>query len=212
MTPPPGLRLAPYVEAERDRILATLLEWLRIPSISAHPSHAADVRRSAEFAAGLCRAAGLHGVTVLETAGAPAVYGEWLEAGPAAPTALVYGHHDVQPVDPLELWHSAPFEPELRDGQCFARGAIDDKGQVLYELEAVRGLLQRDGRLPVNVKFLIEGEEEVGSPHFEALLVAERARLAADVVVVSDTGMLAPDLPSTCVAMRGLVGFDVAIR
>ncbi|HEY2429951.1 MAG TPA: dipeptidase [Acidimicrobiales bacterium] len=209
---PPDTHLAAYVEAEHDRIVATLLDWLRIPSISAQPDHAGDVRRSAALVAALMEEAGLTGVTVLETAGAPAVYGEWLGAGPDAPTVVVYGHHDVQPVDPLDLWTSPPFEPELRDGRCFARGAIDDKGQVLYELEAARGLLRSEGGLPVNLKFLVEGEEEVGSPHFEALLEAERERLACDLAVVSDTGMLAPDLPSTCVAMRGLVAFDVAVR
>jgi acetylornithine deacetylase/succinyl-diaminopimelate desuccinylase-like protein len=158
------------------------------------------------------RTAGLEHVTLLETPGAPAVYGDWLHAGPEALTVVVYGHHDVQPVDPLELWLTPPFEPEIRDGECFARGAIDDKGQVLYELEAVHGLLDVEGSLPLNVKFLVEGEEEVGSPHFEALLDGERDRLACDLVVVSDTGMLAPDLPSTCVSMRGLVGFDVSLR
>ena len=209
---PADARLTPFVEAHHERIVATLVEWLRIPSISAHPERAADVRASAEFAAALLRASGMEHVTVIETEGAPAVYGDWLHAGPDAPTVVVYGHHDVQPVDPVELWDSAPFAPEFRDGQCFARGAIDDKGQVLYELEAARGLLDLDGRLPVNLKFLSEGEEEVGSPHFEALLHAEVARLACDLVVVSDTGMLAPDLPSTCVAMRGLVAFDVSVR
>ena len=206
------MRLEQYVAEERERILATLFDWLRIPSISADPDHAPDVRASAEFAAGLLRDAGLENVTVLETGGAPAVYGDWLHAGDAAPTALVYGHHDVQPVDPLELWTSPPFEPVVVDGECRARGAIDDKGQTLYEIEAVRGLLRADGRLPVNVKFLIEGEEEVGSPHFEALLRSERDRLAADVVVVSDTTMWAPDVPSVCVGMRGLVGYGVSLR
>jgi acetylornithine deacetylase/succinyl-diaminopimelate desuccinylase-like protein len=125
---------------------------------------------------------------------------------------VVYGHHDVQPVDPLDLWDSPPFEPVIVGGECLARGAIDDKGQVLYEIEAARGLLQDEGRLPVNLKFLVEGEEEVGSPHFEALLRSERHRLRCDAVVVSDTGMWAPDVPSVCVGMRGLVTFDVDVR
>ncbi len=207
-----GLVLAGYVEAERDRIQADLLEWLRIPSISAHPAHAADVRRSAEHLAGLLRAAGLENVAVLETAGAPAVYGDWLHAGAGAPTALVYGHHDVQPVDPVEEWSSPPFDPVVEAGECRGRGAVDDKGQVLFQVEAVRGWLAGAGRLPVNVKFLVEGEEEIGSPNFEVLLVAERARLACDVVVVSDTDMWSPDVPTTCVGMRGLVAFDVRVR
>ena len=209
---PTDARLAHYVDLERHRIVETLVEWLRIPSISALPRHARSVRASAKFVAALLEEAGMDHVRLLRTPGAPSVYADWLHAGPDAPTVVVYGHHDVQPVDPIGLWDSPPFEPEFRDGQCFARGAIDDKGQVLYELEAARGLLQHEGRLPVNLKFLIEGEEEVGSPHFEALLERERKRLDCDLVVVSDTGMLAPDLPSTCVAMRGLVAFDVAIR
>ena len=206
------MRLASYVETERDRIVATLFDWLRIPSISAHPDRAGDVRDSAEFCARLLDAAGLENVQLLETAGAPSVYADWLHAGPHAPTVVVYGHHDVQPVDPLDLWNSPPFDPVIVDGECKARGAIDDKGQVLYEIEAARGLLERDGTLPVNLKFLVEGEEEVGSPHFEALLVEHRDLLACDAVVVSDTGMWAPDVPSTCVGMRGLVAFDVRLR
>jgi acetylornithine deacetylase/succinyl-diaminopimelate desuccinylase-like protein len=206
------LALAGYLETERERILDLLFAWLRIPSISADPQRAADVRRSADFCAALCVQAGLEHVALLETTGAPAVYADWLHAGPDAPTVLVYGHHDVQPVDPLAEWTSPPFEPQIVDGECRARGAIDDKGQTLYQIEAARGLLAARGRLPVNLKFLVEGEEEVGSPHFEALLVAEAGRLACDVVVVSDTGMIAPDVPSTTVGMRGLVAFDVALR
>ena len=212
MPPADELLLAPYVDGERDRIVATLFDWLRIPSISAQPAHAPDVRRSAEFTVELMRASGLEHVAVLETDGAPSVYADHVHAGPGAPTVVVYGHHDVQPVDPVDEWTSPPFEPVIVSGECRARGAIDDKGQVLYQLEAVRGLLQREGRLPVNVKFVVEGEEEVGSPHFEALLHQERKRLACDVVVVSDTSMWALDVPSTCVGMRGLVAFDVEIR
>ena len=206
------LALAGYVESERERILGVLFSWLRIPSISADPQRAGEVRASADFCADLCRAAGLEHVEVVETGGGPAVYADWLHAGPDAPTVLVYGHHDVQPVDPLEDWTSPPFEPVIVDGECLARGAIDDKGQTLYQIEAARGLLAEHGRLPVNLKLLIEGEEEVGSPHFEALLEAETARLDCDIVVVSDTGMIAPDVPSTTVGMRGLVAFDVALR
>jgi acetylornithine deacetylase/succinyl-diaminopimelate desuccinylase-like protein len=206
------LHLADYVDTEHDRIVATLFDWLRIPSISAHPDHAGDVRRSAEFIGDRLREAGFDHVALLETAGAPATYGDWLRAGPDAPTVLVYGHHDVQPVDPLELWTASPFDPTIVDGECRARGAVDDKGQTLYELEAARGLLRRDGRLPVNLKFIVEGEEEIGSPHFEELLVAHRDLLACDVIVVSDTGMWSADVPSICTGMRGLVAFDVDLR
>lgn len=211
-----SLRLAGYLEAERERITATLLDYLRIPSISSQPDHAEDVRASAAFTASLLRDAGCENVVILETDGHPAVYGDWLHAGPSAPTAVVYGHHDVQPVDPLDEWTSPPFEPVIVDGDCRARGAVDDKGQVLYEIEAVRGLLASGGAdgggLPCNVKFLIEGEEEIGSPNFEALLSREQSRLACDVVVVSDTGMWAADVPSICTGMRGLVAFDIVLR
>jgi acetylornithine deacetylase/succinyl-diaminopimelate desuccinylase-like protein len=206
------LALADYAAAERDRILATLFSWLRIASISAEPGRAEEVTASAEFCAGLLRDAGFEHVAVLDTGGLPAVYGDWLHAGSEAPTVLVYGHHDVQPVDPLDQWTSPPFEPAIVDGECRARGSIDDKGQTLYQIEAARGLLTGLGRLPVNLKLLVEGEEEVGSPNFEALLRSEAARLACDVVVVSDTGMVAPDVPSATVGMRGLVAYDVALR
>jgi acetylornithine deacetylase/succinyl-diaminopimelate desuccinylase-like protein len=155
---------------------------------------------------------GLEHVRLLETEGHPSVYGDWLHA-PGAPTVLVYGHHDVQPVDPLAEWVTPPFEPAVREGQLFARGAVDDKGQVLYHLEALRGLFELgDGRLPVNVKLLVEGEEEIGSVNFEALLEREAPRLACDAVVVSDTGMLGPDVPSMCTGMRGLVQLWVELR
>jgi acetylornithine deacetylase/succinyl-diaminopimelate desuccinylase-like protein len=209
------LVLENWVDSEKERITTALLAWLRIASISADPARAGDVRSSAELCAGFLTDAGMDHVEILETgdgAGLPAVYGDWLHAGPDAPTVLVYGHHDVQPVDPLDEWTSPPFVPVIVDGECRARGAIDDKGQALYEIEAARGLLAGHGTLPVNLKFLIEGEEEVGSPNFEALLRGRADLLAADVVVVSDTGMLAPDLPSATMSMRGLVGFDVALR
>ncbi len=206
------LALSGYAEQERDRILGILFSWLRIPSISADPDRVLDVRASAEYCAERCREAGLEHVMLLETGGGPAVYADWLHAGPDAPTVVVYGHHDVQPVDPLDEWRSPPFDPVIVDGECLARGAIDDKGQSLYQIEAARGLLQVAGALPVNLKLLIEGEEEIGSPHFEELLLRESDRLACDVAVVSDTGMIAPDVPSTTISMRGLVGFDVSLR
>ena len=206
------LALAEYRNAHADRIVDVLFDWLRIPSISADPACSAEVRRSAEFCAARLADAGLENVTIIETPGLPSVYADWLHAGPGAPTVLVYGHHDVQPVDPLDEWTSPPFEPVIVDGECRARGAIDDKGQVLYEIEAARGLLAQNGRLPVNLKFLVEGEEEVGSVHFESLLRAEIQRLCCDVIVVSDTGMISPEVPSCTVGMRGLVAFDVSLR
>jgi acetylornithine deacetylase/succinyl-diaminopimelate desuccinylase-like protein len=206
------LALAAYADTERDRILDVLFDWLRIPSISADPELASEVRASADFCRNLLAGAGLEHPRVLETGGGPAVYADWLHAGVDRPTVLVYGHHDVQPVDPVEDWTSPPFEPVIVNGECRARGAIDDKGQSLYQIEAARGLLSRNGGLPVNLKLLIEGEEEVGSPNFEQLLRSEADWLACDTVVVSDTGMIAPDVPSTTVGMRGLVAFDVSLR
>lgn len=206
------LALASYLEGSKDRILASLVEWLKIPSVSADPDHATDVRASAEMCAGFLREAGFPAVELLETGGHPAVYAEWLGAGESAPTVLVYGHTDVQPGDPLEEWDSPPFEPRISGDVLSGRGASDDKGQVLMQIEAARGLLSDRGELPVNLKVLFEGEEEVGSPHFEALLEAGLEKFAADVVVVSDATMEAPDIPTTAVGMRGLVAFDVVVR
>ena len=207
------LLLGDFLAAEREAVLDALAGWVRIPSIGAQPVHHRDVETSAEWCAERMAAAGLEHVEVLPTAGQPAVYGDWLHAG-EAPTVLVYGHHDVQPADPLDEWTSPPFEPTVRGGRLIGRGASDDKGQVLCHLEAIRGLLGRHGpgAVPVNVKVVVEGEEEVGSPHFEPLLEAERHRLACDVVVVSDTSMWSADVPSISTGMRGLVAFDVHLR
>ncbi|MDQ2754592.1 MAG: dipeptidase [Actinomycetota bacterium] len=211
------LVLADHVARHQERIVDSLFAWLRIPSISADPLCVGDVRASAEFAVTLLRDAGMEHTQLLETGtpgdvGLPAVYADWLHAGLGAPTVIVYGHHDVQPVDPLDEWASPPFTPVIVGGECRARGAIDDKGQALYQIEAARALLAQQGRLPVNLKFLIEGEEEVGSPHFEQLLLDQAALLAADLVVVSDTGMISPEVPSVTVSMRGLAAFDVSLR
>jgi len=201
-----------FVRAEADALVAELTEWCRIPSISTDSAHAGDVRRSAEHLAGLMEAAGLD-AEILEAGGsAPAVYGEWLGAGADAPTITVYGHHDVQPVDPLGEWLTPPFEPTVRDGCLHARGASDCKGQVHFQLSAVRHLLAADGRLPVNLKFLVEGEEEAGSSNIDAFLAVHAARLACDVIVVSDTGMVAHDVPSMVTAMRGLIYAQVDLR
>ena len=209
------LLLEAWLARNKQRITETLFELLRIPSISADADHEPDVRRSAEAFADLLRDAGMEHVRLIGPAqglGLPAVYGDWLHAGEDLPTVLIYGHHDVQPVDPLTEWGSPPFEPVIVDGECRARGAIDDKGQVLYQIEAARGLLAERGGLPVNVKFLIEGEEEIGSVNFERLLLDWEQYLATDVVVVSDTGMISPEVPSSTVSMRGMIGFDVDLR
>lgn len=207
-----------FVQAHLDDLHADLDAWLRIPSISADPAHAGDVAASAEWLAGALRRTGFPVVEIWPTPGAPAVYAEWPSADDGAPVALVYGHHDVQPVDPLELWEHPPFEPtrvETPDGpELHARGAIDDKGNVGFHLLGIRAHLAATGRdtPAVTVKLLVEGEEESGSPHFAELLRERADRLACDVVVVSDTGMAAPDVPSAVVAMRGLADAEITLR
>jgi acetylornithine deacetylase/succinyl-diaminopimelate desuccinylase-like protein len=201
-----------FVQAEADALVAELSEWCAIPSISGDPVHEPDVRRSAEHLAGLMEAAGLDTDVLAADGGQPAVYGEWLGAGADAPTITVYGHHDVQPADPLEEWTSPPFEPTVRDGHLHARGASDDKGQIHFQVSAIRHLLAADGRLPVNVKFFVEGEEESGSPTIDAFLGEHAERLACDLILVSDTGMVAEDVPSLVTAMRGLIYFQVDLR
>jgi acetylornithine deacetylase/succinyl-diaminopimelate desuccinylase-like protein len=199
-----------YVRENRQRYLDELTAWIACPSISAQPDHARDVRASAETAAARMRAAGLSGV-VLETDGHPVAYGEWLGA-PGAPTILIYGHHDVQPADPFELWTSPPFEATVRDGKIYGRGSVDDKGQVLMHVAALEAHLRVNGRLPINVKVVVEGEEEIGSPNFESFLARERERLACDVVVVSDTAVFAEDVPSLTVSLRGLVHWEITVH
>ncbi|MGH3329082.1 MAG: dipeptidase [Streptomycetales bacterium] len=203
-----------FIERHRDRFLTDLVEWLAIPSISGEPQHAGDVAASAEWLAAALRETGFPTVEVWQTAGLPAVYAEWPSGDPAAPTILVYGHHDVQPVDPVGLWRSAPFQPQVRGDQLFARGASDDKGQVLFHTLGLRAHLAATGRRSpaVNLKLIVEGEEESGSPHFAGLLRTNRDRLACDVVVVSDTGMWSADVPSICTGMRGLTDCQVDVH
>ena len=205
------LDLDAYCAANQPRFLAELVELLRIPSISADPAYAADVRRNAGHVAGAARAAGFSVVEIVETEGHPAVYAEAI-TDPALPTVLVYGHHDVQPVDPLDEWVSPPFEPQVRDGRLYARGAVDDKGQVFMHLKAVEAHMRTRGRLPVNLRLLVEGEEEIGSVHFEQLVETMGERLTADVAVISDTGIFARDVPSLTVGLRGLAGVEVEVR
>jgi acetylornithine deacetylase/succinyl-diaminopimelate desuccinylase-like protein len=199
-----------FVEEHRHELLADLDQWLRIPGISAQPEHHDDVHRNADWFAAAARQAGFPIVEIWPTAGLPAVYAEWRSADTgddeAAPTVLVYGHHDVQPVDPIELWHTDPFDPTIAGDLLHARGASDDKGQLLFHLLGLRAHLAATGRdtPAVTLKFLIEGEEESGSPNFETLMVDQRARLDCDVVVITDTGMVAADKPSTVTGMRGL--------
>ena len=196
-----------YIAAHREELLADLDRWLRIPGISAQPEHYADVAQSAEWFADAARRTGFPVVEIWPTGGLPAVYAEWPSDDADAPTVLVYAHHDVQPIDPLELWRTDPFDPTIDGDVLRARGASDDKGQLLFHLLGLRAHLATTGRTSpaVSLKFLVEGEEESGSPHFEALLAERRDRLGCDVVVVTDTGILAADTPSTVTGMRGLV-------
>jgi len=207
-----------YIEEHAGEFFGSLSQWLAIPSISADPARRDDVGRSAEWLAAFLRDTGFPGTEVWPTgepgqAGLPAVFAEWPSADPAAPVVLVYGHHDVQPVEPLEEWESPPFEPVQRDGLLLGRGASDDKGQVLFHALGLRASLAASGATapPVTLKLLIEGEEESGSPHFADLLRSRRDRLACDVVVVSDTTMWAADVPSMCVGMRGVVDAEVSL-
>jgi acetylornithine deacetylase/succinyl-diaminopimelate desuccinylase-like protein len=213
MSPTPDSAVRTYIDQHRTAFLDDLAEWLRIPSVSAQPHHAADVRRSAEWLAGKLKETGFPTAEVWETPGAPAVYAEWPSDDPAAPTVLVYGHHDVQPAAREDGWDSDPFEPVIRENRLYARGAADDKGQVFFHTLGVRAHLAATGRTvpAVHLKLLIEGEEESGSPHFRALVEEHAARLAADAVIVSDTGMWSEDTPTVCTGMRGLAECEIRL-
>jgi len=200
-----------FIHVHRDRYVDELKQYLAIPSISALPAHAADVRRCAEWTRDEMTRIGLHHARLEETPGHPIVYAEWMGA-PGAPTILFYGHYDVQPVDPVHLWTSPPFEATVRDGEIYARGAADDKGQVFMHFKAVEAHLKQNGRLPVNMKFLIEGEEEVGSANLDHYIQAHREQLAADVVVISDSPMFDRGIPSICYGLRGLAYFQIDLR
>jgi acetylornithine deacetylase/succinyl-diaminopimelate desuccinylase-like protein len=199
-----------YIAAHYDETIAELSEFLAIPSISALPEHANDMLRSAAWTAAAMQAAGLEHVRIIETRGHPLVYGDWLHAGDAL-TLLCYGHYDVQPADPLEEWDSPPFVPTVRGGKLYARGATDDKGQLFIHVKAIQTLLRCRGGLPVNVKVLIEGEEEIGGGNLELFVVQHADMLAADVVVNSDNAMFSADVPSLTYAMRGLVCVEIEL-
>ncbi|MCS7041887.1 MAG: dipeptidase [Bryobacteraceae bacterium] len=191
-------------ESFRKQALDELLDWLRIPSISTLPEHKADMIRAAEYVRTALERAGLAKTSLVDRGGHPLVYAEWLGA-PGKPTLLLYGHYDVQPPDPLEEWVSPPFEPQIRNGNIYARGATDDKGQTWILVKAVEWLMRRDGRLPVNVRFLIEGEEECGGEAISRYVSEKPPELAADAAVICDSEMFAPGLPSICTGLRGIV-------
>ena len=198
-----------YVEANKDRFLEELFELLRFPSVSADPKYAGDVRKTAEFVAQKLKDAGAENVEICETGGHPIVYGDKI-TDPSKPTVLIYGHYDVQPADPLELWKTPPFEPTVRDGKIFARGACDDKGQFYMHVKAFEYMNSQD-ELFTNVKFMIEGEEEVGSENLGIFVANNKEKLKADVILVSDTAMISLDTPSIETGLRGLSYIEVEV-
>ncbi len=200
-----------YINTSRDRYIDELKQYLAIPSISALPQHAADVRRAADWSVAELTRIGMQNARLIETPGNPVVYAEWLGA-PGAPTILFYGHYDVQPVDPLDLWTSPPFEATIRDGEIYARGSADDKGQVFMHFKAIEAHLKQSGKLPVNIKVILEGEEEVGSENLDDFVRAHKEELAADVVVISDSPMFDRGVPSICYGLRGLTYFQIDLR
>ncbi|MEV5709439.1 dipeptidase [Actinoallomurus sp. NPDC052274] len=202
-----------YIDANASGFFDALKEWLTIPSISGDPERRDDVRRSAEWLAAHLRDTGFPTVEIWETDGLPTVFAEWPAEDPAAPKVVVYGHHDVQPVEPLDEWETAPFVPFEKGERLIGRGASDDKGQVFFHTLGLKANLAASGRTapPVTVKMLIEGEEESGSPHFADLLRANKDRLACDAIVISDTTMWAADVPSMCTGMRGLTEAEVSL-
>jgi len=203
--------LEQFLVGASARIHDELHDFLRIPSVSAGSEHTADVRRAAEWVAAQCLAIGLTTAEVIDTAGHPIVLAEWRNA-PGRPTVLIYGHYDVQPAEPLELWTSPAFEPTVRDGKLFARGSVDDKGQLFLHLKALEAHFAARGTLPVNVIVLAEGEEEVGSEHLSPFIAAQVGRLQCDAVVISDSTMFAPGQPSILSSLRGLAYFEIRVQ
>ena len=200
-----------FLEDTREQGLRELEDFLRIPSISSQPERAHDVRRAAGHLAEQYERIGLENAQVIETAGHPVVYADWLKA-PDKPTVLLYGHYDVQPVDPLDLWTSPPFEPHQKDGLLLGRGSSDDKGQIALHWQAIQAWLRTTDELPLNLKVIAEGEEEIGSPHFEAFVAANLDRLKCDYCVISDTSMVAKGFPAITYALRGLLYFELRVE
>ncbi len=203
--------LETYIAEHESRFLDDLKEWLRIPSISALPEHTGDIRRAAEYAANQLRTIGFAHVELVATQGHPLVYGDWLQAADK-PTVLIYGHYDVQPVDPIDLWQSPPFEPAERNGNLYARGACDDKGQTMLVIKALESLMGVYGTLPVNVRVLIEGEEENGGEAVEHFVRTASQRLACDAALICDTHMPSAENPALISGLRGIIYTEVEVQ
>ena len=204
-------QLETYISENENRFLEDLKGWLRIPSISTLPEHAADIHQAAEYAADQLRRVGFERVEIIPTQGHPLVYGEWLKA-PGKPTLLIYGHYDVQPVDPVNLWESPPFEPTIRGDNLYGRGAADDKGQTMLVFKALESLMAVNGTLPVNVKVLIEGEEEAGGESVEHYVKTYPDRLKCDAAFICDTHMPSKDIPALISGLRGMIYTEVEVR
>jgi acetylornithine deacetylase/succinyl-diaminopimelate desuccinylase-like protein len=200
-----------YLVQQRERFLGELMEFLRIPSISALPAHTADVQRAAQWLDARLKAAGIESVRIMPTGGHPVVYGEWLHA-PGKPTLMIYGHFDTQPVDPLNLWNHPPFEPMIRDGRVYARGATDDKGNMFIPVIVVEAMLKTSGRLPVNLKFLFDGQEEIGSPQLPHFMPAHMDLLSCDMVLSSDGGQWDENQPALVLGTRGLTSIFIDVQ
>jgi len=203
--------LEAHLDPRRDERLERLKAFLRIPSISALPQHAPDVRRAAEWLAEEMRVSGIENVEVSETGGHPMVYGDWLHAD-GAPTVVVYGHYDVQPIDPVDEWHTEPFGPVVDGHRLIGRGAADDKGQIHAHVTAAAALLATRHALPINVKYVFEGEEESGSAHLDHWLTEQRDRLGADAAIISDTGFFEGNIPAITLSLRGMAYAQIDVR
>ncbi|MBI3786889.1 MAG: dipeptidase, partial [Ignavibacteriales bacterium] len=199
-----------YIDSNKDRYLSELKNFIAIPSVSSQSEHNADMQRCAEWVANQMKTIGMQNAQIMPTPGHPVVYSEWLGA-PGKPTVLFYGHYDVQPVDPLNLWTSPPFEATIRGDQMFARGTADDKGQIFIHFKAVEACMKNNGKLPINIKMLIEGEEEVGSANLDNFVKEHTELLKADLVLISDSSMFAKGVPSVCYGLRGLAYMEVEV-
>ena len=203
-------KVVSYINSHRDNYVEELKEFLKIPSISTLAENKPDMKTAAEFVAGKLRSAGMQNVKIIETKGHPLIYADWLNA-PGKPTVLVYGHYDVQPVDPINLWDSPPFEPTIKDGKIYARGATDDKGQMYMHIKTVEAYMKTEGTLPLNVKFIIEGEEEIGSGNLEEFVNKNQELLKCNAVLISDTSLYGPGIPTLTYGLRGLCYMEVEV-